>query len=203
MLPTVGAVALGVLRTGRLNRGDTVLVTAGAGAIGHLAVQLARRQGAGTVIATAGSEAKLAFLKELGADVAIDHTKPGWSDQVRLAAPGGVDVVLDAVGGEMLHRSIGLLAPFGRAVVYGAAAGDLTSVPVTSLFPLKTVSGFSLLAWRAADPKRVRADITELSRLFGTGELRVAVTMLPLSESVRAHQLLEDRTVAGRVLLVP
>lgn len=54
----------------------------------------------------------------------------------------------------MLHQSITLLAPFGRAVVYGAAAGDLTSVPVTSLFPLRTVSGFSLLAWRAAAPER-------------------------------------------------
>ena len=124
MLPTVGAVALGALRVGRLGRGDTVLITAGAGGIGHLAVQLARQQGAGTVIATAGSEAKLAFLKDLGADVAVDHTQPDWSEQVQLAAPGGLDVILDAVGGETLHRGIGLLAPFGRAVVYGAAAGD-------------------------------------------------------------------------------
>lgn len=82
MLPTVGAVALGALRTGRLGQGDTVLITAGAGAIGHLAVQLARQQGAGTIIATAGSAAKLAFLKELGADVVIDYTQPGWADQV-------------------------------------------------------------------------------------------------------------------------
>ena len=161
MLPTVGAVALGALRTGRLGQGDTVLVTAGAGAIGHLAIQLARLRGAGTVIATAGSTAKLGFLKELGADVAIDHTRPDWDAQVRLAAPGGVDVILEAVGGEALHKIIGLLAPFGRAVIFGASAGDLTSVPVTSLFALKTVSGFSLLAWRAAAPAQARADIAE------------------------------------------
>jgi len=203
MLPTVGAVALGALRAGRLGHPDTVLITAGAGGIGHLAVQLARRQGAGTVIATAGSEAKLAFLKEMGADVAVDHTQPGWSDQVRLAAPGGLDVILDAVGGEMLHTSIGLLAPFGRAVVYGAAAGDLTSVPVTSLFPLKTVSGFSLLAWRAADPERARADVAELTGLLVAGRLRIAATTLPLAEAVQAHRLLEDRTVIGRLILLP
>jgi NADPH2:quinone reductase len=71
------------------------------------------------------------------------------------------------------------------------------------LFPLKTVSGYSLLAWRAADPERVRADIAELSGLFETGQLRIAVTTLPLAESVRAHRLVEDRTVAGRLLLVP
>jgi NADPH:quinone reductase-like Zn-dependent oxidoreductase len=62
MLPTVGAVALGALRTGRLGPDDTVLVTAGAGAIGHLAVQLAKLRGAGTVIATAGYPAKMDFL---------------------------------------------------------------------------------------------------------------------------------------------
>jgi NADPH:quinone reductase len=179
------------------------LVTAGAGAIGHLAVQLAKLRGAGTVIATAGAPAKLAFLKELGADVAVNHSQPGWADEVRLAAPGGVDVVLEAVGGEILHQSIGLLAPFGRAVVYGASAGDLTSVPVTSLFALKTVSGFSLLGWRAADPGQARADIATLTGLFGTSELRAVTEALPLAEIARARRLLEDRAVVGRLLLTP
>ena len=204
MLPTTGAVALGALRAGRLGQGDVVLVTSGAGGIGHLAVQLAREQGAGSVIATAGSAAKLALAKDLGADVVIDHTQPGWADQVRSAQPGGVDVALEAVGGRMLHESIGLLAPFGHAVVYGASAGDLTNVPVRSVFGLKTVTGFSLLAWRAADPERARADIAELTGLFGTGRLRAAAeTTLPLAEVVQAHRLLEERAVLGRLILVP
>jgi NADPH:quinone reductase len=204
MLPTLGAVASGALRASRVGRGDTVLVTAGAGAIGHLAVQLAREQGAGTVIATAGSRAKLDFLKELGADVAVDHTQPGWAGPVRAAAPGGVDVALEAVGGEMLHRSIELLAPFGRVVAYGASAGDLTSVPVRNLFALKTVTGFSLLAWRAAAAEQARASIAELTGLLEAGRLHVAAgTVLPLAEVVPAHRLLEDRAVLGRLLLVP
>ena len=203
MLPTVGAVALGALRTGGLAEGDAVLVTAGAGGIGHLAVQLAKLRGAGTVIATAGSPAKLSFLKELGADVAVNHSQPGWAEQVRLAAPRGVNVILEAVGGETLHQSIGLLAPFGRVVVYGASAGDLTSVPVTSLFALKTVTGFSLLAWRAADPSQVRADLSELAGLLSTGQLRAVTEALPFGEIVRAHQLLEERAVVGRLLLTP
>jgi NADPH:quinone reductase len=204
MLPTVGAVALGALRTGRLNKSDTVLITAGAGAIGHLAVQLAKRQGAGTVIATASSPAKLDFLKKMGADVAIDHTRSDWAAQVRAAAPGGIDVTLEAVGGEVLHKSIELLAPFGRVVAYGASAGDLTSVPVTSLFALKTVAGFSLLAWRAAHADQARADITELTGLLQTGGLHAAAhTRLPLTKAAQAHQLLEDRAVLGRLLLMP
>jgi NADPH2:quinone reductase len=203
MLPTVGAVALGALRIARLGAGETVLITAGAGAIGHLAVQLARQRGAGTVIATAGSPAKLAFLTELGADAAINYSDPDWADQVRAAAPRGVDVVLEAVGGAVLHQCIGLLGPHGRAVVFGASAGDLTSVPVTSLFALKSVSGFSLLAFRAADPEQARADIAELTRRFESGALHASTRELPMADAVRAHQLLEDRTVTGRLLLIP
>jgi NADPH:quinone reductase-like Zn-dependent oxidoreductase len=203
MLPMVGPVALGTLRAGRLTPGETVLVTAGAGAIGHLAVQLARLQGAGTVIATAGP-AKLGFVKELGADAAVDHTQPGWAEQVRAAAPGGVDVALEAVGGETLDRVIDLLAPGGRVVVFGASAGHLGDIAVRSLFRLKSATGFSLLAWRAADPGPVRAAIAELTRLFQAGGLRAATeTGLPLTEAARAHQLLEDRAVLGRILLLP
>ena len=137
-------------------------------------------------------------------DAAVDHSQPGWDDQVRSAAPSGVDVVLEAVGGETLHRSLGLLAPYGRAVVFGASAGELGSVPVRSLFGLKTVTGFSLLAWRAAAPEQARADIAELAGLFGSGELRaVTGATLPLAEVSRAHRMLEERSVPGRLLLVP
>jgi NADPH2:quinone reductase len=99
MLPTVGAVALGTLHAGRLREGETVLVSSGAGAIGHLAVQLAKLRGAGTVVATAGSAAKLEFVKDLGADVVVDHGEAGWAEQVRSAVAGGVDVALEAVTG--------------------------------------------------------------------------------------------------------
>jgi NADPH:quinone reductase len=204
MLPMVGAVALGALRAGRLGEGETVLITSAAGAIGHLAVQLASRQGAATIIGTAGSPAKLAFVKELGVDVAVDHTQPGWAEQVRAAAPAGVDVALEAVGGDTLQAAIGLLAPLGRVVVYGASAGELTSVPVRSLFALKSVTGFSLLAWRAARPEQARADIAELTGLFEAGDLRAAAeTRLALTEAAGAHQLLEDRAVLGRIVLTP
>jgi NADPH:quinone reductase len=203
MLPTVGAVALGALRAGRLAKGETVLVTSGAGGIGHLAVQLARLLGAGTVVATAGSPAKLAAAAELGAEVTVSHADPGWAAQVRAAVPGGIDVALDAIGGEALHASIGLLAPLGRVVVYGAASGELTSVPVRGMFGLKTLTGFSLLGWRAAAAAQARADIAELAGLLASGELSVMTRTLPLSAAVRAHRLLESRMVAGRLILVP
>jgi NADPH:quinone reductase-like Zn-dependent oxidoreductase len=204
MLPMGAPVALRTLRAGRLAAGETVLIHAAAGGIGHLAVQLARQLGAGTVIATAGSPAKLAFARAHGADIAIDYTDSDWPDQVRKAAPQGVDVVLDSVGGETLHRSFDVLAPFGRIVVYGAASGDLTSVPVTHLFALKSVTGFSLLAWRVADPERAREEMTEVAAYTTAGDLRTAVhARIPLTGAAAAHRILEDRSHLGRVLLVP
>jgi hypothetical protein len=101
-----------------------------------------------------------------------DHTEPDWADQVRAAAPGGVNLVLEAVGGQMLHKSIELLAP---SAVWSSSAprpGKLTSVPVRNLFAMKSVTGFSLTAWRAANAERARADISELTALFLTGRLR-------------------------------
>jgi NADPH2:quinone reductase len=203
VLPTMGAVALGALRLSRLREGDTVLVTAAAGGVGHLAVQLARHLGAGIVIAAAGSAAKAGFLKELGADVTVDYSQPDWTDRVRQAAPGGVNVILEAVGGDTLLDCIGLLAPFGRAVGYGAANGDWGSVPLLRLVALKTLSAFSLLALRAAAPEQARANVAEVARLLESGELRAVTKTLPFTDITKAHRLFEERSVLGRLVLVP
>lgn len=203
MLPMGGPVARGALRVGRLSAGETVLVHAAAGGIGHLAVQLAKLHGAGTVIATAGSAAKLDFARGLGADVAVDYTDPDWPDRVRAAAPGGVDLVLDSVAGPMLERSVDLLAPLGRLVIYGAAGGDPGPVPA-SLYALRSITGFSLLAWRAARPEEARADVADVAEHAAAGRLRTVVhTRLPLTEAAEAHRILEAREQLGRVLLVP
>ncbi len=203
MLPSAAPVALGALLAGRLAPGDTVLVHSAAGNIGHLATQLARLRGAGAVIGTAGSPAKLDFVRAHGADHAADYSDGDWPERVRAAAPDGVDLVLDAVGGATTARGVELLAPYGRLVAYGAADG-LADVPVRSLYELRSVTGFSLLAWRAARPEEYAAALAELAGLLSTGRLRYTVhTRLPLSEAVEAHRLLDARAQLGRVLLVP
>ena len=204
MLPMGAPVALRTLRTGNLIEGETVLVHSAAGGIGHLAVQLAKLAGAGTVIATASSEAKLEFAGKYGADHGINYTNEDWTDQVRKVAPKGVDVVLDAVGGDILLRSFEVLAPYGRIVIYGAATGELVSVPVASIFGLKSIAGFNLTAWRLTRPAQARAEMDELAKLFAVGKLTSAVhTTVSLDEAAEAHRLLDDRSVLGRVLLQP
>jgi NADPH:quinone reductase len=203
MLPMGGPVARGVLRIGRLAPGETVLVHAAAGGIGHLAVQLAKLLGASTVVATAGSAAKLDLVRGLGADVAVDYTDPDWPERVRAAAPRGVDLVLDSVAGPMLERSVELLAPLGRLVVYGAAGGEPGPVPAT-LYALRSIVGFSVLAWRDARPEEARADVTDVAEHAAAGRLRTVVhTRLPLTDAAEAHRILEGRQQLGRVLLVP
>lgn len=203
-LPMAAPLALRTLRLGRVAPGETVLVHAAAGGIGHLAVQLAKLLGAGTVIATAGSAAKLEFTRELGADVAVDYSDTDWPEHVRKAAPNGVDVVLDSVGGQILQQSFEVLAPLGRVVVFGAASGELNAVPVTQLFGLKQVVGYSLLGWRAARPDLARQDMEEAAAYFADGRLRTAVhAQLPLGDAVTAHRILEERSHLGRILLLP
>ena len=204
MLPMGAPVALRALRTGRLAEGETVLVHSAAGGIGHLAVQLAKLLGAARVVAAVGSPAKFDFVRSFGADAVVDYTADDWPERVREAVPGGVDLVLDSVGGVILRQSLELLAPFGRAVVYGAAGGELLDVPVTGLFALKTIAGFSLLAWRAAAPERARAEMTELAGHAAAGRLRTAVhARFPLDDAPAVHRLIEARTHLGRILVVP
>ncbi|MFF2809938.1 zinc-binding dehydrogenase [Streptomyces sp. NPDC058000] len=115
-----------------------------------------------------------------------------------------MDLVLDSVGGGILRQSPDLLAPFGRVVVYGAVGNDLLDVPVTSLFALKAVAGFSLLAWRTAAPEQARAEMTELADHAASGRLRTAVhARFPLAEAPAVHRLIEERSHLGRILVLP
>ena len=88
--------------------------------------------------------------------------------------------------------------------MYGLASGELSAVPVTSLFALRQVTGFSLLAWRAAGPERARAEMTEVADHAVAGRLRTAVhATFPLADVVKVHQLLDDRGQLGRILVAP
>src|SRR5918999_5458595 len=120
-----GCTAWHICRTfGRISDGESVLVTAGAGGVGTLAIQLARREGAGRVVATASSEEKRGLCLDLGADAAVD---PTGDLATRLAeATGGqrFDVVIEMTGGDVFRACLKALAPFGRLVAYGAASGE-------------------------------------------------------------------------------
>lgn len=206
-LPAPGPIAMGTMDTARLRPGESVLVHAASGGIGHLSVQLAKAAGAGPVIATAGSAEKLGFVRRLGADVVIDYSHEDWDDQVRQATGGkGVDVILDNVGGDVLRRGIGLLAPFGRLVFYGSAGGgpEVPSVSPMELVGIKFVTGFALSKWRAARHQRYLANHANLVGHLATGTVRHVVhATLPMEEIAKAHELVESRGQIGRIVVLP
>ncbi|RWF55535.1 MAG: zinc-binding alcohol dehydrogenase family protein [Mesorhizobium sp.] len=184
--------------------GKSVLVTAAAGGVGSLLVQLAKRQGASTVIAVAGSRAKLDLALSLGADAAVDYSMSDWPMRVREAAGGaGVDVVYDIVGGTMTAASLQALAPGGELVFaalgrYAIGAAELEAMITRN----KSLRGFALLPLLSADG--LRASLSELFQLAAGGQL--AVTQggrYPLDQANEAHRLLEERRSTGKVVLIP
>ncbi|MDV3222161.1 MAG: NADP-dependent oxidoreductase [Intrasporangium sp.] len=123
-LGTTGLTAhLALTESAPVRRGDTVLVSSAAGAVGSVAGQLARALGAGRVIGSAGGPDKVALLRdELGFDAAIDHRLGDLPGQVAAAAPDGVDVYVDLVGGPMLEAVLGTMNANGRIAAVGAVS---------------------------------------------------------------------------------
>ncbi|MGY1722599.1 quinone oxidoreductase family protein [Blastococcus sp. SYSU DS0533] len=207
-----GSTAWHLLRTSaHLAEGETVVVIAGAGGVGSLAVQLARRWGAGRVIATASSPEKRELAEELGAHATVD---PALADDDPKAftgalreANGGkpVDIVLEMTGGNVFSGSLSALAPFGRLVTYGMAARQQThSVPPGMLMQKsRAVIGF-WLAHCMARPQMMDAAMTDLLAMVDAGELQPVVGgRYPLSAVADAHQDLLARRTTGKLVLDP
>jgi NADPH:quinone reductase len=201
-----GATAWHLLRTSaHLAEGESVVVHAGAGGVGTLAIQLARRWGAGTIIATASSEEKRALAVELGADAAIDGSPDGLKDRIQEAAGGKVDVVLEMVGGATFDASLAALAPFGRLVAYGMASREQPTPvePGALMARSRAVVGF-WLAHCIGRPEMLRGAVSELLDLVAAGELRAIVGgTYPLSEARRAHDDIRARRTTGKLVLDP
>jgi NADPH2:quinone reductase len=183
--------------------GETVLVHAGAGGVGSLAIQLAKRWGAGKVVATASDERKRALATELGADVTLDSTAAEDADAIREAAGGPVDVVLEMVGGRTFDASLDALRPLGRLACYGMAGRvppTLLSAP-DLIATSRAVIGFWLVH-SLARAELFRQPVEELLAMVAAGELRPVVGgVYPLSEARRAHEDLRARRTVGKLVL--
>ena len=202
-----GTTAWHILRTSaRIQPGETVVVMAAAGGVGTLAVQLARRFGAGRVVAVASTPEKRALATELGADATVDSEEEDLTAAIRDACGGRSDVVLEMTGGPTTAACLATLAPFGRLVIYGMASREPTAPVDLGLLTVRSqgVIGFWLVhAMR--DPARLLArPMAEMLDLVVRGELRAVVGgTYPLSEARRAHEDLRARRTVGKLLLDP
>ncbi|WP_159887907.1 quinone oxidoreductase family protein [Paenibacillus puerhi] len=208
-LLTQGQTAYHTLKTaGRLQTGETVLIHAAAGGVGHLAVQIAKALHAGQIIGTASTPAKLEVALSLGADAAINYTDPNWTEQVLACTGGrGVDLILDMAGGEILQGSLRVLAPFGRLVYFGSASAvhdKWDQADLVRLLENKSIIGFNIAHLLTSRPEQAKAGLEHLYELMGTGRLKPLVQhRFPLDQAGEAHRLLEARQTSGTVVLVP
>jgi putative PIG3 family NAD(P)H quinone oxidoreductase len=198
-----------VFQLAGLRRGESFLVHGGSSGIGTMAIQLAARAGA-RVFATAGTPAKRAACRELGADVTIDYRDEDFVARVREETGGaGVDVVLDNMGAAYLARNVDALAVGGRLVVIGMQGGTRAELDLGKLLAKR--ASVAATALRSRPPTgpggkegivaAVRAEVwPDVER----GVVRPVVDRrLPMSRAAEAHRVVEASEHVGKVLLLP
>lgn len=195
-LPSNSTTAFLVLdRVARIEPGESVLVHAAAGGVGSQLGQAARLLGAGRVVGTVGSPAKIETARAFGYDEVVLREQA--------AEAGRFDVVVDMVGGPARRGSLDLLAPMGRMVVMGNASGaEDVGISANELwFTNKTVSGFNLAAFSAAFPAQAGRALRRAVAAAAGGELRVQVESLRLEQAAEAHRRIESGRTTGKLVL--
>ncbi len=195
-----GRTALGLARAGGIEPGATMVVTAAAGGVGGLLVQIGADVGA-RVIALAGSRSKLDHARSLGAEVAINYRDPDWPEELAAATAAGAHVVFDGVGGDTSQRLFDCLTTGGRYLPHGAASGTwgqiddqlaedrhITIVPLTKI---------------GSAPGENFTLIEEVLALAARGKIRPTIGQtFPLERAADAHAAIEGRTTLGKTLLL-
>jgi NADPH2:quinone reductase len=186
---------------GRLAEGERVLVHGAAGGVGTAALQVAKGLGAITV-AVVSSDEKERVAREAGANEVVRADGP-WRDQVLELTQGGVDVVLDPVGGDRFTDSLRALREAGRVVVVGFAGGSIPEVKVNRLLLRNTeVVGAGWGGYAMARPDLNREIGEALERLIADGAVRPFVgARFPLARGPEAMRLIDERQATGKVVL--
>jgi NADPH2:quinone reductase len=185
--------------------GESVVVHAGAGGVGSIAIQLAKLWGA-YVIAVTSSDEKKKLCKELGADAVVDAGEADLKSAL-LAANNNkpVDIVLEMVGGTTFDQSLEALAPFGRLIFYGMASRQAPKnlAPGVLMPKSQTVSGFWLVN-ALAKRELMQEVFMDLFGMIISGKLKPIVgATYPLSEAIQAHRDMLARKTVGKIVLDP
>ncbi len=200
VLPTAHAL---VHEVARLREGESVLVHSAAGGVGAVVGQIARLAGAGAVFGVVSKPEKADYARQFGYDDVF--LADDFDDRIRTATgTRGVDVALDPVGGETWRRSLDLLAPFGRLVSFGNAAGEQ---PWTAQFGTLAPAGagvhaFSISTLAVTQPQLLREIAARAFGLVADGKVSVPITGdYELADAAEAHRLMESRTSTGKLVL--
>lgn len=188
-----------------LKSGHRALIHAGAGGVGLLLTQMAKKLGA-TVYATVSSEAKADSSRAAGADATILYTKQDFEAEVKRLTDGrGVDVVYDSIGAETFDKGLNCLRPRGYMVLFGLASG-----PVPPFDPSILGAKGSLFLTRPGLPQYTATReellwrVHDLFQWLADGQLKLKIDhVFPLQEAAKAHEKLEARRTSGKLILLP
>lgn len=195
-LPVVLSTSVRAVKTvGGVKAGDKVLIHAGAGGAGNMQIQVAKALGA-EVATTIRQDSKAEVARKAGADLIINTTNEDFVAKVQEWSNGGVDVVIDSLGGEVLPKSIEAARPLGTIVAYGFADSPNVSFDIRSLFFAQK----RLVGTMASDKSDLEAGLEMLK----DGKIKPIVDRtLPLKKAAEAHRLLATSQIAGNVVLLP
>jgi NADPH2:quinone reductase len=197
-----------LVKRGDLAPGDVLLVHGATGGVGMAAVDLGKRLGA-VVIATGGSDEKLAVVKARGADHVINYTQAdgtlgGFREEVKALTDGrGADVIYDPVGGDVFDESMRCINWGGRILTIGFTSGRWPQAPV-NLILIKQISVIGVRAgeYGRRDPEKGREVDQALYAMAAAGEIDPYVCAgFPLERAVEAMRMLEERRVVGKVVV--
>lgn len=191
-----------VFMMGKLQNGETLLVHGGGSGIGTMAIQLAKAFGA-RVVVTAGSATKLKFCADLGADIGINYREQNFADVLREQGIGA-DVILDNMGAKYLAANISVLNPAGRLVIIGLQGGIKTEINLNDLLRKRAAIMATSLRARPAGEKAVIVAnmVAQVWPLIADGTVKpVIFGTFDLTEAGAAHQILEESSHIGKVLL--
>ncbi|MDB5452076.1 MAG: Oxidoreductase, zinc-binding dehydrogenase family [Caulobacteraceae bacterium] len=190
-----------LVQRGALQPGETVLVLGAAGAIGVAAIQIAKALGA-RVVASSSTEAKRAMTLAAGADAAVTAGAADWRDQVRAAAPKGVDIVVDPIGGDALEPAFRSLAWRGRHLVIGFVGGIAKLPTNLALVKGAALLGVDIRQFSLFEPQAAAANIAAIYRLHAEGRLTPVISATyPLEAFADAMAAVSTNAVAGRVVI--
>jgi len=198
---TIFTVYANVFEHGALKPGETFLVHGATSGIGVAAIQMAKAAGA-RVIATGRGAEKAAAARALGADVAVDATAEDFLEVCQ--GEGGIDVVLDMVGGDYFRKNLDALKTGGRIVFIASLAGGEVTLPIFRLMAKRAVVTGSTLRPRDADEKaRLAAEVERVVwPWIEAGKLRPRIdASFPLADAAKAHAHLEGGAHVGKVVL--
>ena len=188
---------------GRAAPGETVLVHGGTSGIGTMTIKLGKLFGL-TVIVTAGGPEKCARALEIGADHAIDYRAQDFVAEVQQLAPGGVDIVLDMVGGDYLPRNLDCLADEGRHVSIAVQRGPKGELPIWKVMQKRlTLTGSTLRARDVGFKTALRDTLVRtVWPLLADGRLKPVIdSVYPLAEAAEAHRRLDSGAHVGKTVL--